>query len=397
MNNYNFFQRFVRILLLLIFSFAAQHLAAQVQRLDELGNPIPSGAPAKFVEGELLVKFKDGILDFAALESTAQRFSTSDVFVKSTTVEAVLKSNNATGMRRAVLNARPSQKTSVSRSGENISVPDFYNLMVIEVTRKADVLKLCEEFSKMPEVEYAEPNYLLEHHDSPPNDQNYALQRGFEQPNDIDIDANRAWDFSTGNSQIRVGVIDNGVDYHHPDLGGSFGAGSKVAGGYDYFNNDGDPDDDNISSHGTACAGIIGGLRNNTIGIAGLGGGNGAGNIGVSIYAFKAGGSGTSLSTDAIISAIYDGSSSSGFACHVLNNSYGGPSYNESMRSAIRFGAQNGVVFVASRGNAGNTVLQYPSDYDGSWVISVGASNGDDRRANFSSFGGGIDVAAPAC
>jgi len=79
----------------------------------------------------------------------------------------------------------------------------------------------------MSEVEYAEPNHIYEHNDSPPNDPFYFLQRGFEQPNDIDIDANRAWDFSTGNSSIRVGVIDNGVDYHNPDLSGGFGNGGE--------------------------------------------------------------------------------------------------------------------------------------------------------------------------
>ena len=41
-----------------------------------------------------------------------------------------------------------------------------------------------------------------------------------------------------------IGIIDTGVDYTHPDLGGCFGAGCKVAGGYDFVNNDSDPMDD---------------------------------------------------------------------------------------------------------------------------------------------------------
>jgi subtilisin family serine protease len=404
MKYYNLYRRFARVIALFIFLCAVQNSAAQVPRLDELGKPIPknASAKAKFAEGEALVKFKEDVLDYRSLETNASRFSILSGSIKAAPVEQALRKAGVTGMRRAVLNARPSQKTSISRSGETVSVPSFHNLMVIEVPRNTDILKLCEEISKMSEVEYAEPNHIYEHNDSPPNDPFYFLQRGFEQPNDIDIDANRAWDFSTGNSSIRVGVIDNGVDYHNPDLGGGFGNGFKVAGGYDYFNGDNDPDDDNVSSHGTACAGIIGGLRNNAIGIAGLGGGNGSGNIGVSIYAFKAGGSGMFLNTDNIISAIYDASSSSGFACHILNNSYGSSSYNESMRSAVRFAAQNGVIFVASKGNNGVTTPFYPSDYDGSWVISVGASGSRDRRASLdngdeynSNYGNGIDVAAP--
>lgn len=53
---------------------------------------------------------------------------------------------------------------------------------------------------------------------------------------------------------IKIGLIDSGVDYTHPDLGG-IGDGYKVIGGYDYIDNDDDPMD--IMGHGTACAGII--------------------------------------------------------------------------------------------------------------------------------------------
>jgi len=54
---------------------------------------------------------------------------------------------------------------------------------------------------------------------------------------------------------MRVAVIDTGIDYNHPDLGGGFGPGYKVVDGYDFVNNDTDPMDDN--GHGTHCAGIV--------------------------------------------------------------------------------------------------------------------------------------------
>lgn len=54
---------------------------------------------------------------------------------------------------------------------------------------------------------------------------------------------------------IVVGVIDTGIDYMHPALGGGIGPSSKVIGGYDFVNNDADPMDDN--GHGTHVAGII--------------------------------------------------------------------------------------------------------------------------------------------
>jgi len=75
------------------------------------------------------------------------------------------------------------------------------------------------------------------------------------------VGAPQVWNLNDHSGQpvrgrgIRVAVIDTGIDYTHPDLGGCFGAGCKVAGGYDFYNNDNDPFDDN--GHGTHVAGII--------------------------------------------------------------------------------------------------------------------------------------------
>ncbi len=56
-----------------------------------------------------------------------------------------------------------------------------------------------------------------------------------------------------GDGQV-IAIIDDGIDYTHPDLGGCFGADCKVIGGYDFVNNDADPDA--IYGHGTHVAGI---------------------------------------------------------------------------------------------------------------------------------------------
>ena len=74
------------------------------------------------------------------------------------------------------------------------------------------------------------------------------------------IGADQVWQMLDRNGEavtgqgIRLAVIDTGIDYTHPDLGGCFGPGCKVAGGYDLYNSDADPLDDN--GHGTHCAGI---------------------------------------------------------------------------------------------------------------------------------------------
>src|SRR5438270_255256 len=57
---------------------------------------------------------------------------------------------------------------------------------------------------------------------------------------------------------VSIAVIDSGVDYNHPVLGKGFGAGHKVVDGYDFLQNDSDPDiGQGVEPHGTGTAGII--------------------------------------------------------------------------------------------------------------------------------------------
>jgi subtilisin family serine protease len=71
---------------------------------------------------------------------------------------------------------------------------------------------------------------------------------------DLDLAASR-YPTITGQGQT-IAVIDTGIDYRHPALGGGFGAGRKVIAGYDFVDDDGDPFDND--GHGTGVAGVIG-------------------------------------------------------------------------------------------------------------------------------------------
>lgn len=94
-----------------------------------------------------------------------------------------------------------------------------------------------------------------------PNDPYRVLQ------SDLDlIEADSAWNITTGDRHILVAIVDTGIDYNHPDL-----AANYVALGYDWVNDDPDPMDDN--GHGTHCAGIIAAGLNNSMGISRIGAG----------------------------------------------------------------------------------------------------------------------------
>lgn len=81
--------------------------------------------------------------------------------------------------------------------------------------------------------------------------------------------ADRAWDITKGGT-IKVAVVDNGVNYTHPDLRANFRTNEL---GYDFIAQDNDPKPDNPNLpnafHGTHVAGIIGAVTDNLLGVAG--------------------------------------------------------------------------------------------------------------------------------
>ncbi|HVF69580.1 MAG TPA: S8 family serine peptidase, partial [Xanthomonadales bacterium] len=119
------------------------------------------------------------------------------------------------------------------------------------------VLTLVEQYKKDPDVEIAEPNYVVRAALTP-NDPEYAARGRFSGYDNMwglkKINMASAWDQSTGNN-IVVAVIDSGVDRNHPDIS------ANMTNGWDFVNNDSDPNDDN--GHGTHVAGILGATGNN--------------------------------------------------------------------------------------------------------------------------------------
>ncbi len=166
---------------------------------------------------------------------------------------------------------------------------------------------------------------------------------------------------------VKVGVIDSGIDYDHPDLGGGFGPGYKVAYGYDFVGDaydagsttgndipvpDGDPDD--CGGHGTHVSGIVGAKAASATGVTGVA-------PDVTLGAYRVFGCSGSSSSDVIISALERAYAD---GMQVINQSLGAafqwPQYPTSQVGDEL--VRNGVVVVASAGNSGAT---------GSWSLGA--------------------------
>lgn len=275
------------------------------------------------------------------------------------------------------------------------------------------VERAIHALSHNPNIRFAEPNFLLSVDlvpDDPRLDELWGMintgQTGGT--DDADIDADMAWSVSTGSSSVLVGVIDTGVDYNHPDLAANIWTNSgEIAGngidddnngyvddvhGYDFYNEDGDPFDDN--GHGTHVSGTIGAVGNNGVGVVGV-------NWDIKIMGLKflsAGGTGSTA--DAVEAVDY----SVMMGVDLTSNSWGGGAFSQALYDAINAAGAQEMAFVAAAGNGGfdgigdnnDVTPHYPSNYDLTNVISVAATDHNDDRAVFSNYGPiSVDLGAP--
>lgn len=177
-----------------------------------------------------------------------------------------------------------------------------------------------------------------------------------------------------------VAIIDTGIDYRHPALGGGYGPGFKVIGGHDFVNGDEDPIDD--QGHGTHVAGTVAANAPDLIGVA----------PDARLLAYKvldASGYGSSSDIIAAVEASVDpnGDGDRSDAADVVNLSLGGGgTADDPMARAVDAAVAAGVVVCVAAGNAGETA-SIGTPGAAAAAITVGAVDGAGVLAAFSSRG----------
>ena len=304
-----------------------------------------------YKNGELLVKFKSGVNDMQ--KGTAHRMVGAQV-IKKVKLEGI----------------------------EKIKLPD--DVSVDEAVRL---------YKEHPDVEYAEPNYLVRAAAIPDDSRFYtqwSLQNTGQMVNgvvgttDADIDAPEAWELTKGTPSIIVAVIDSGADKNHPDLA------DNLLTGYDFVDDDNEPAD--LNGHGTHIAGIIGAVSNNAQGITGI-----AWNLRIMpLRALDQNGEGTIADVIEAISFAAENN------VKIVNMSFSGPDYSQALYNSMK--ACPDILFVAAAGNDGVSAIGgnsdvtplYPASFDLPNIISVAATDQNDNLANFSNYGiTAVDIAAP--
>ena len=299
---------------------------------------------------------------------------------------------------------RKVKEFSLSNSG--ISIQNGSNkIIVIKISDPSKMKEIINYFKSLPGVIDAREDKIITI-EMVPNDPGFNDQWDMNK-----ISAPTAWNATQGSkgNDIIVGVIDTGVDYLHPDLINNIWTNEAEANGepgkdddgdgykddihgIDVINNDSDPMDDN--SHGTHVAGTIGAMGNDSIGVTGI-------NWHTKIAACKfLNANGYGYTSGAIECVKYFNQlKQTGYNVVVVNNSWGGGSYDEDLYNEFKTANDLGIIHVCAAGNEANdndSNPAYPASYDLPNIISVAATDENDELAWFSNYGAtSVDLAAP--
>ncbi len=305
--------------------------------------------------------------------------------------------------------ATPRERQAVIDSVDGRSIrhlPD--EIDVISLPRRRDVDRVRAALARSPHVRFSEPNFVYETN-ARPDDSYFENLWGLENTDAVaserggaDIDATEAWDETTGEDAITVGVIDTGVAYEHPDLDGNIWSNRAEANGSPGVDDDGngyvddvrgwdwvtdDPEPLDQQGHGSHVAGTIGAEGNNGVGVTGV-------NWDVSIMPLRAlDASGMGSTADVAAALSYAARA----GAEVVNASLSGPSRSQTLDSAITQARET--LFVVAAGNESNNNdanPSYPCNYPQPNIVCVAASGRDDHLASFSNYGAtSVDLAAP--
>ncbi len=248
------------------------------------------------------------------------------------------------------------------------------DLVIAGVPEGQTVDSFIDMLSAQPDVEFAQPNYIY-HIEKTVNDPYLSYQWHLNK-----INAFGAWDITMGSPDVRVAVLDTGIDNTHPEFSG------QIVAQEDVVNFDGNAQDDSgrydCFGHGTHVAGIIAGKADNGEGIAGVAPGVKL----ITVDVFDGDGAYTSDIILGIQFALNNGAS-------IINMSLGGAGDDPAFHAALDNANARGVLCVAAAGNEHTSAPSYPSDYDS--VVSVIATDQTDAKPYFSNYGDAKDISAP--
>ena len=334
--------------------------------------------PNRFRDEELMRSDRvEDVYYMLEYNNTAQLALSNSIFVKpreGETIENVIRKSGLSGK---------------IRKNELILPASGISLLTLDCKMK-DILSVCRKVYETGTVDFVEPNFFREamlgntYWPQQWTFKNTGQQGGIP---GIDINIEPAWRITKGNGNIKIAIVDEGVDLTHPDLEANLlkylgydatGGNSKGS----YTGNDG---------HGTWCAGVVGAI-DNSIGVVGVAPKCKM----IPIRIFSDNYVITPVQIDINVRGLRHAYQS---GADVINNSWGLNSYKSPTHDAVisecilRGRSGKGCVVVFCSHNDGKPRVRYPANLPN--VMAVGSVDNKGRRVGSSNYGEDLDVVAP--
>ena len=314
-----------------------------------------------------------------------------------------------------------SSEQAALRRQENLEKKMDLGLINAEVVKVEgqSVGQAIRDLNARADVEYAEPNfrvYPTGFADEPSFSKLWGLHNtgqtidGSTGMANVDINAREASARTQGSPTLEVAVIDDGVDFSHPDLSArrwvnpgetpNNGVDDDANGyvddvnGWDFCHRDNTVHDNGDDSHGTHVSGTLAASVNNQ-GVVGV-----APNIKIMALKFLSD-TGTGAGCNSTAGAIQAIGYAKSEGIKISNNSWGGGAFSQALKDAID---RSGSLFVAAAGNGGSDSVgdnndatpMYPASYTSPNILSVAAVNNRGSLGSFSNYGKtSVDISAP--
>ncbi len=305
------------------------------------------------------------------------------------------------------------------------------NTSATRAASAASALKGVEEVEQLPKVDFkfekgitafGNPRSTMRAMDETiPNDPKFPDQWHYHNDGSlqnslarVDINALEAWKVETGDPKVIVAILDDGLDFEHPDLVANLWTNDRPEfggdiHGYNFSMNQAEVDP---SDHGTHVAGLVAATRNNNMGVAGVAGGDGTPNSGVRLMGLQI--ISTQVNNLGGVPKAFVYAADHGAV--IAQNSWtagtgASPSdISPSMRAGIDYFIKNagvdpqtgeqrkdspmkGGVVIFAAGNDNKNSFYMPSSYEP--IIAVASSAASGKRAFYSNHGTWIDISAP--
>ncbi len=372
---------------------------------DDEVNRVDARGGRAYREGQVIVKFKSDA-PLQVKRSAKGRFQSAginevDKVLNSLAVSTIDELMPLTG---AIKNRAPRRAKALS--GRQVIEPDLSTLFCLKFEQEGvTVEEAVETLKALPEVEYAEPNYLVYIQSTGTEDLlSYINEPMYNQQWGLNaIKMPQLWAMDKVETERPViAILDTGVDITHPDLAANIWTNASEANGADYEDDDNNSYVDDVhgwdfvagtpiigngmdrNGHGTHCAGIAAAVGNDSLGIVGA-------NPDAYILPIKVMGDDGTGDVATICRGI---DYATACKAHVLSMSFGSPLPSGAMYQALSKALTNYAVLCGAAGNSGKSIydrvppdasgLSFPGAYD--IVLGVMASNTDGSRAGYSNY-----------